>query len=255
VLIAGLLSAHLAIVWRQKHTQFPGWGRTETNVVGERLWPTYAARSVGLAMFVIGVIAALGGLVQVNPVWLYGPYEPSAVTTAAQPDWYLGWTEGALRLMPSIHLRVLGYRVPELLFPCVLLPAITFALLYGWPFLEAKVTRDRAEHHLLDRPRDRPLRTALGIATLTFYLVLFGAGAQDIWAQHLGVEVTTVRDVFRVLLFVVPPAAALFTWKLCHDLAAAVPFEEYAQGGEHSLGPNRPDAADQTSDRPPAATR
>jgi len=244
VLIMGLLAAHLGVLWRQKHTQFPGRGRSEGNVVGARLWPTYAARSVGLFMLVIGVVAALGGLFQINPVWLYGPYEPASVTTAAQPDWYLGWTEGALRLMPAIHLRLLGYRVPELFFPGVLLPSLTFMLLYGWPFVEAKLTRDRAEHHLLDRPRDRPLRTALGIAALTFYVMLFAAGAQDIWAQHLNVEVTTVRDVFRVVVFVLPVGAAVFTWKLCRDLAGALPLDEYVKGGEPPAGPNEPPVPD-----------
>ena len=241
VLIAGLLSVHLAIVWRQKHTQFPGRGRTEDNVVGARLWPTYAARSVGLFMLVIGVVAALGGLFQINPVWLYGPYEPASVSTAAQPDWYLGWTEGALRLMPAIHLRVLGYRVPEVFFPGVLLPGITFMLLFGWPFLEAKLTRDRREHHLLDRPRDRPVRTGLGVGVLSFYVILFAAGAQDIWAQHLDVEVTMVRDVFRVLVFVVPVVVGIFTWKLCRDLALALPLDEYETGGDPPIGPNKPD--------------
>jgi ubiquinol-cytochrome c reductase cytochrome b subunit len=239
-LLAGLIAVHLAILWRQKHTQFAGRGRTEGNVVGARLWPTYAARSVGLLMFVIGVVAALGGLFQINPVWLYGPYTPSSVSTAAQPDWYLGWTEGALRLMPEIHLRVLGYRVPEVFFPGVLLPAATFGLLYAWPFFEARLRRDYAEHHLLDRPRDRPLRTALGVAALVFYVLLLAAGAQDIWAQHLSVEVTSVRDVFRVLVIGAPPLAALFTWKLCRDLAAAVPPDEFARGGEPPAGPNEP---------------
>jgi ubiquinol-cytochrome c reductase cytochrome b subunit len=139
---------------------------------------------------------------------------------------------------------VFGYRVPEVFFPGVLLPGITFVLLYSWPFLEAKIRGDRAEHHLLDRPRDRPMRTALGVATLVFYVVLFAAGGQDIWAQHLNVDVTAVRDAFRIMVFVLPVAAALFTWKLCRDLAAAVPLEEYATGGEPPIGPNEPDEQD-----------
>jgi ubiquinol-cytochrome c reductase cytochrome b subunit len=248
VLIGGLLAAHLAVLWRQKHSQFPGRGRTERNVVGARLWPTYAARSVGLFMFVAGVIAALGGLLQINPVWLYGPYQPASVSTAAQPDWYLGWTEGALRLMPAIHLRVLGYRVPEVFFPGVLLPAFTFGLLYLWPFIEVRLTRDRAEHNLLDRPRDRPLRTALGAGVLAFYIILFAAGGQDIWAQHLNVSVIAVRNWFRVLVFVVPAVVALLAWKLCRDLARGVPLSEYEQTGEGPVGPNQPPVGEATVD-------
>jgi hypothetical protein len=110
------------------------------------------------------------------------------------------------------------------------------------------VTRDRVEHNLLDRPRDRPVRSAIGVGVLTFYVLLFGAGAQDIWAQHLGVAVTSVRDTFRVLLFVVPIATALFTWKLCRDLAASFPIEEYRTGGEPPIGPNEPEEGEDESE-------
>src|SRR5262249_3719664 len=156
--LVALLSAHLAVLWRQKHTQFPGPEREEQNVVGSRLWPTYAMKSLGLFFLTAGVLVGLGGLVQINPVWLYGPFQPAAVTTAAQPDWYVGWLEGALRLWYPWYLHIGSYNVPEVFWPGVVLPGITFMLLYAWPFLEARVTHDHAEHHLLDRPRDRPMR-------------------------------------------------------------------------------------------------
>jgi ubiquinol-cytochrome c reductase cytochrome b subunit len=219
-LIVGLLTAHMAILWRQKHTQFAGPGRRDDNVVGSHLWPTYAARSVGLFALVVAVLAALGGLAQINPVWLYGPFEPAAVSTAAQPDWYLGWTEGALRLFPAVHLHVLGFRVPEVFFPGVVLPGITFTALFAWPFIEQRVTGDRASHHLLDRPRDRRARTTLGVAVLTFYVVLFLAGGQDIYAQKLGVSLEVVLWTLRVTLFALPVMLGAFTWKLCSDLLA-----------------------------------
>ncbi len=223
--IVGLLGAHLAILWHQKHTQFPGVGRTEDNIVGSRLWPTYAARSIGLFAGVFALIAALGGLAQINPIWLYGPFEPSAVTTASQPDWYMGWVEGAMRLFPAWRLHIFGYTVSELFWPGVVLPGITFGLLYAWPFLEARVTGDRGVHHVLDRPRHRPVRTAIGVGTLTFYVVLFIAGAQDIVAQKLGVGVPTVMWTLRVMLLVLPPFAALVAYKLCHDLTGADDIE------------------------------
>ena len=160
--IGGLIVAHLAILWRQKHTDFPGPGRTETNVVGSKLWPTYAAKSVSLFLAVFAVTALLGGLVQINPVWLYGPFRPEQVSSPAQPDWYMGWVEGALRLMPAWELRAFGYEIPNPFFPAVLLPGITFLLLYAWPFLEARFTKDLEPHHLLDRARDHPARTAVG---------------------------------------------------------------------------------------------
>jgi ubiquinol-cytochrome c reductase cytochrome b subunit len=255
--IAALLGLHLAILWRQKHTQFAGPLRaggtapaglplktggtepaelplktggtepaelplkTELNVVGSYLWPTYAAKSIGLFALVFAVLAALGGLAQINPVWLYGPFRPSVVSTAAQPDWYVGWLEGALRIMPPWEVRAFNHTLANVFFPGLLLPGITFGLLYAWPFLEQRWTGDRAEHHLLDRPRDRPVRTALGVATLTFYAVLTVAGAQDIIAQKLDVSVTVVTHTLQALVLLLPVAAALFTAKVCRDLQGA----------------------------------
>jgi ubiquinol-cytochrome c reductase cytochrome b subunit len=220
-LIVALLSAHLAIVWHQKHTQFSGIGRTEHDIVGSRLWPTYAARSVGLFAAVFAVLAALGGLAQINPVWLYGPYVPGAVSTAAQPDWYVGWLEGALRLAPPWRLHIFGFTISELFWPAIVLPGITFGLLLLWPFLEARITGDKREHNLLDRPRNRPLRTAMGTGVLTFYIVLFVAGSQDIIAQKLQTDIATVTNTLRVSLIVVPLVTALIAWRVCHDLASS----------------------------------
>ena len=195
--ISILLAAHLAIIWHQKHTQFRGPGRAEDNVVGSQLWPTYAAKSIGLMFLVVGVIAGLAGLAQINPVWLYGPFRASAVSTAAQPDWYVGWLEGGLRIFPPWEVRALHHTVPNPFFPGMLLPGLTFVLLYAWPFLEQRFTGDRAAHNLLDRPRDRPLRTAFGVATLTFYIVLLFAGGQDMVAEKLSVNIVPVLDSFR----------------------------------------------------------
>ena len=202
--LGALIAVHLAILWRQKHTQFAGPGRSEDNVVGSVFWPTYAARSVGLFFATFAVIAALGGLVQINPVWLYGPFRPEQVTSPAQPDWYVGWLEGALRLFPNWEFEIFGYLVPNPFFPGILLPGITFTLLYAWPFLEAWVTKDQLPHHLLDRPSDRPVRTSLGVATLTFYAVLLGAGSNDLIAKWLRISVLTTTSIFRVLVFALP---------------------------------------------------
>jgi ubiquinol-cytochrome c reductase cytochrome b subunit len=213
-----LLSVHLGLVWRQKHTQFAGPGRTETNVVGSRLWPTYAAKSLSLLFAVFAVVAALGGLFQINPVWLYGPYESATVTIASQPDWYMGWLEGALRIMPPWEIRLWGYQVPNPFFPGVLLPTVTFLLLYAYPFLERRVTGDRAEHHLLDRPRDRPVRTAIGVAALVFYGTLTIGGASDVLARKLQVSVNSIIWLLRGTVIVLPALAFLVTWRVCVDL-------------------------------------
>ncbi len=223
-IIVGLLGAHLGIVWRQKHTQFRGPGRTEHNVVGSRLWPTYALRSMGLLFVVIAALTALGGLFQINPIWLYGPYQPAAVSTAAQPDWYMGWLEGALRLFPAFRLHIFGYRVPELLVPAVIFPTLTFLLLFAWPSIDRRIARRTgedpdADHHLLERPRDRPGRTALGVAVLALYVALFIAGGQDLIAQYFHIQLDTVRLLLRLLLIAAPVGSGALAWKLCRDLA------------------------------------
>jgi ubiquinol-cytochrome c reductase cytochrome b subunit len=217
-LIIGLLSAHLAILWHQKHTQFPGPGRTERNIEGSRLWPTYAIKSVGLFFLVAAVLTALGGLAQINPIWLYGPFKPATVSSGSQPDWYVGWLDGALRLMPPWEIRAFGHTVPNPFFPGVLLPGLTFGGLYAWPFLEPRFTKDRGPHNLLNQPRDVPVRTAIGAAALAFYTVLFFAGANDILAVQFHVAPESITNTFRVLVFVLPVIVFLVTRKVCRDL-------------------------------------
>jgi ubiquinol-cytochrome c reductase cytochrome b subunit len=219
-IIAVLLSAHLGILWHQKHTDFPGPGRTERSIHGSRLWPQYAAKSIGLFCFVAAVLAALGGLAQINPVWIYGPYRPAAVTSASQPDWYVGWLEGALRVMPNVEIRLFHHTIANPFFPGIVLPGITFGVLYAWPLLEAKFTRDRRPHNLLDRPRDRPVRTAFGVATLSFYTVLFLAGGDDVLASTFGLSIQALVHTFQVCLLAVPVLVGLATWKICRELSS-----------------------------------
>lgn len=213
-----LLGAHLGLVVRHKHTQFGGRGRTERNVVGEPVWPRFAFKSIGLMLLTAAVLAALGGLAQINPVWLYGPFEPANVSAASQPDWYMAWLDGALRVFPPWEVRAFGYTVPNPFFPAVLLAGITFMLLYLWPFLEAKFTSDTVEHHLLDRPRNRPVRTCMGTATLAFYLVLSLSASTDVVATTFGTSVNGVLVSFRIAALVVPPIVALVTYRLCIEL-------------------------------------
>jgi ubiquinol-cytochrome c reductase cytochrome b subunit len=220
VVIAVLIGVHLTILVRHKHAHFPSKLAREDNVVGERLWPTYTAKAGGFFFLVSAIIAALGGLAQINPIWIYGPFRVQNVSSASQPDWYVGWLEGALRLMPSWEISAFGFLIPNPFFPGVLLPGITFGLLYAWPFLEAKVTKDREEHHVLDRPRERPVRTALGVATISFYVLLFLAGANDVISVTFGLSVNAFVWTFRVLLFVVPVVAGLLTYRICNELVA-----------------------------------
>ena len=221
--IVAVLTAHLALLIRQKHTQFPGPGHREDNVVGERLWPTYAAKALGLFFLTTAVLAALGGLAQINPIWIYGPFDPAEVSAASQPDWYMGWLDGALRLIPGWEIRAFGFEIPNPFFPGVLLPGITFTLLYLWPFLEARFSGDHDEHHLADRPRDRPLRTAFGVATLAFYVVLFFAGGSDVLSTTFGVSVSTVFWLFRIMLVALPAVTGWAAYRLCLELQARDP--------------------------------
>ncbi len=217
-LIAGALTAHLALVWHQKHTQFPGPGRTEDNVVGSSLWPRYALKSAGLFFIIAAVLAMLGGLFQINPVWFYGPFDPTVPTSPAQPDWYVGWLEGALRLAPSFEPRLFGWRLPEPFIPGVVVPGLFFTVLALWPFIERRITHDDALHNLLDRPRDNPMRSGVGAAGLTFIVILTLAGSNDILAYMFNVSVEGMNSVMRVLLVLGPIAVGLLTYGICRDL-------------------------------------
>jgi ubiquinol-cytochrome c reductase cytochrome b subunit len=219
--LAALIGIHLTLIVLQKHTQFGGRGRTERNVVGTPMWPGYALRSLGLFLGVTGVLFLLGGLVQINPVWQWGPYEPWLGTNAAQPDWYLGWLIGALRLMPSFDVHVFGYTIfPNPFFGGLLFPAVVFGILYAWPFLERRYTGDRAMHHLLDRPRDAPRRTAFGAAFFSWVAVIFLAGSADRLFVTFGASYALQLWIFRIASFVVPVVVFFATRAVCRELAA-----------------------------------
>jgi ubiquinol-cytochrome c reductase cytochrome b subunit len=221
--IAVLVTLHLAILVRHKHAQFAGPGRREDNVVGERLWPTYTAKAVAVLFVTAAVVFLLGGVAQINPIWFFGPFRPGDVSAASQPDWYMGWLDGALRIMPPWEIRAFGFEIPNPFFPGVLLPGLIFAGLYLAPFIEARFTGDDAEHHLLDRPRDHPLRTAIAVGSLAFYLVLLGAASGDVVSTNFGLSVNTVIWIFRIAVLVVPVVAALVTYQLCRELRAHAP--------------------------------
>ncbi|MEV6815439.1 cytochrome bc complex cytochrome b subunit [Micromonospora sp. NPDC051296] len=227
VLVA-LISAHLAMIVRQKHSQFPGVGRTEHNVVGSRLYPSYSLRSLALFAWVLAVLFALGGLVQINPVWIYGPFAPAQATAPVQPDWYVLWGDGALRLFPPWEIRIAGHLVPAPFFPGVVLGGVTFLALYAWPFVERWCTGDRRAHHLLDRPRDHPVRTGIGVAVLTFFAMLVVAGGDDLIARLVRVPIYDVLNILRVLVLVLP----LLTGTLAFLLARALRGGDAARLGE-----------------------
>jgi ubiquinol-cytochrome c reductase cytochrome b subunit len=217
-ILLALIGAHLALVVRQKHTQFAGPGHTEGTVSGERVFPLYAAKAGGFFFLVFGVVALLGGLVQINPVWLFGPYTPSQVSSGSQPDWYMMFLDGSTRLFPSWEIRAASHTVPPIFWPTVVLPGILFTLAGAYPFIEAKMTKDRASHHLLQRPRDVPVRTALGCMALAFYLVLFLSGGNDIIAKAFDISLNAMTWGGRIVLLILPPIAYLVAYRVCLGL-------------------------------------
>ncbi len=217
--ILGLITFHMMMIWYQKHTQFAGPGRTEDNVVGSRLFPAYAAKAGGFFFLVFAVLAALGGLAQINPIWLYGPYDPSQVSAGSQPDWYVGFLDGSTRLMPNWEFRGLGYTIPiNVLVPTVVLPGLIFAAITVYPWIEARLTGDRAYHNLLDRPRDVPVRTAIGTMSLSFYIILMISGGNDIIAHIFKVSVNMTTYAGRAGLFIIPPLVYVLTKRICYGL-------------------------------------
>jgi ubiquinol-cytochrome c reductase cytochrome b subunit len=214
----GLLAAHLILVVYHKHTQYPGAGKKDSNVVGMPLFPVYMAKAGGFFFLVFGVIAAISAVATINPIWQLGPYRVDQVSTGAQPDWYMGFAEGLIRVMPGWeinawgHTLVLGVLIPMLLFPAVL------ALIAVYPFIESWVTGDKREHHVLDRPRNAPVRTGLGAAWISIYLVLLVGGGNDLWATHFHLSINTVTWVVRIGFFVVPVLVFMVTKRWCMGL-------------------------------------
>jgi ubiquinol-cytochrome c reductase cytochrome b subunit len=218
-ILLALIALHLLILVKQKHTQFPGAGRTEHNVVGNRLFPTFAAKATGLIFVVFGICAALGGLVQINPIWLWGPYNPAQVSAASQPDWYIGFLDGSTRLFPPWDINLPGdYTIPALFWPTVVVAGLMFTVLAIYPMLERKLTGDTASHHLLQRPRDVPVRTALGAMALTFYGMLMISGGNDVIADKFDISLNAMTWVGRIGVIILPPIAYAVTYRICLGL-------------------------------------
>jgi ubiquinol-cytochrome c reductase cytochrome b subunit len=221
--LIALVTVHLMLVFSLKHTQWRGPRRRNTNAVGKPLYPQFMASSIGLSLALSGLLVLLAGIAQVNPVWVYGPYRPDQASTGSQPDWYVGFLEGALRLVPPWETNLAGHTLMwNVLLPAVVLPGLLFTVLYAYPFVEQRLTGEwRQEHHLCDRPRERPVRTGLGAAGVTFYGVLLLAGGNDVVAQTFRISVNALTWILRIALIVAPVVAFLVTRALCRALLHA----------------------------------
>ncbi|MFD7921783.1 cytochrome bc complex cytochrome b subunit [Streptomyces sp. NPDC059740] len=217
-IMLGLLVAHLILVFYHKHTQFPGAGKTNKNVVGMPLMPVYMAKAGGFFFLVFGVIAVMAAVASINPVWAIGPYRPDQVSTGAQPDWYMGFAEGLVRTMPGWEWNFLGHTVNfGVLIPIVIFPLVLAAIAV-YPFIESWVTGDKREHHILDRPRNAPTRTAFGVAWLWAYMIMLVGGGNDLWATHFHMSINVITWIVRIGFFVGTVITFIVTKRICMGL-------------------------------------
>ena len=211
-IMLGLIGMHLALVWFQKHTQFPGPGRTESNVVGVRVMPVFAVKSGAFFAIVVGILGLMGGLLQINPIWVLGPYKPSQVSAGSQPDFYMMWTDGLIRLFPPWEIYFGNHTIPAAVWVALLMGVI-FGLLVVYPFLERWFTKDDAHHNLLQRPRDVPVRTGIGAMAIAFYMVLTFSAMNDIIAYTFHVSLNATTWIGRIGMLVLPPLVFFVTYR------------------------------------------
>ncbi|GAB3252602.1 cytochrome bc complex cytochrome b subunit [Alteromonas gracilis] len=218
-LILAMIAAHMLLLVFHKHTQWPGPGRTNDNVVGFPMMPVYAAKAGGFFFIVFGVTTLMGAFLSINPLWRYGPYNPAEVTAGSQPDWYMGIAEGLLRIMPGWETEIFGYTISwNVLIPGQIGPFIILGAVLAYPFVESWVTGDKREHHLLQRPRNAPNRTAFMVALMTAYGLLWAAGGNDILATTFDVSLNAVTYFMRVAVFVLPVIAFIVAKRWCISL-------------------------------------
>jgi ubiquinol-cytochrome c reductase cytochrome b subunit len=234
VLIAAMMGLHLALVAARHHTQFRRMkAQSEKQLVGVPTFPGQAPRSLGLMTATAALLFGLGGLVQINPIWLWGPFEPALGTNGAQPDWYLGWLIGGLRLMPGFDLTIGDYTlVPNPFWGGALFPTVVLLVLVFFPWIERRVTGDRRSHNVLDRPRDAPGRTAFGVAFLLWVAMVFVAGSADRATTFFGLSYSGQIWAYRFLVWIIPAVAFFVTRRICRELQQADHAEEIQEAAE-----------------------
>ncbi|HZP72151.1 MAG TPA: ubiquinol-cytochrome c reductase cytochrome b subunit [Gaiellaceae bacterium] len=235
-LIGVLLAAHLGLVALKHHTQFKdGPRKTNRKLVGVPTWPGQAPRSLGLFLLTAGVLFLLGGLVQINPIWLWGPYHTYISTNGAQPDWYLGWLIGGLRLVPGFDVTIGNYTlVPNPFWGGVLFPGVVFGFLFAWPSIERRfITHDYSFHNIAERPRDAPMRTAIGIAVFTWVAMIFVAGGIDRVTVMFNLSYTGAIWAFRVAIWIVPVVFGFIAHRVCVELQQGEEAERARKRAEH----------------------
>lgn len=240
-ILAAMIALHLMLLIYHKHTHFPGPGRRDNNVVGYPFMPVYAAKAGGFFLTVFGFTTLLAATIQINPIWTYGAYNPSEVTAGSQPDWYMGFAEGGLRLMPNLEFHLWHQTISLNVFiPGACLMGILFTMLAAWPFVENWITGDTREHHVLDRPRNAPARTAFGAAGATWFAILWIGGGNDVIASKFHLDVFHLTRFLQVALFVAPVIAFMLTKRICIGLQHA-DFDRVGHGYETGIIERTPD--------------
>jgi ubiquinol-cytochrome c reductase cytochrome b subunit len=225
-ILVALIALHVGLAWYLKHTQFPGTtvagvrsvDHTERNVVGVRILPAFAAKSGAFFAATVGVIALMGGLFQINPIWNYGPYNPAHVSAGSQPDWYVLNMEGMLRIFPPWDIHIGDYDIPPAFWASPAFLPVLYVIAAVYPWVERRFTQDNALHNLLQRPRDVPVRTSLGVMSISFYTVLVLSGSNDQIAYHFNVSLNAATWAGRIGLLIVPPIAYWVTYRICIGL-------------------------------------
>ena len=215
-LVVAFIAVHLMLMIINKHTQFAGPGRTNDNVVGYPMVPVYASKMGGFFFLVFGTIVLIASLFTINPIWNYGPYDPSPVSAGTQPDWYIGFADGMLRLIPP-HLE--SYLWDHTFTWYILIPmavlGLFIVLVMFYPFIEAWITGDKREHHIAERPRNNATRTAIGVAGVLFYATMWAAASSDLIATHFMLTMEGVIHTLQVSLFVSPILGYFITKRIC----------------------------------------
>jgi ubiquinol-cytochrome c reductase cytochrome b subunit len=211
-IILALIGVHLAMVWFQKHTQFPGPGRTEKNVVGVRVMPVFAVKGGAFFAMTVGILGLMGGLLQINPIWELGPYKPSQISAGSQPDFYMMWTDGLMRIWPPWEFYIGNHTIPQPVWVAIAMGLI-FTLLIVYPFLEKRFTGDNAHHNLLQRPRDAPVRTAIGAMAISLYMLLTLMCMNDIIAFKFHISLNATTWFGRIGMVVIPPVVYFIAYR------------------------------------------
>jgi ubiquinol-cytochrome c reductase cytochrome b subunit len=217
-IMLALVGVHLALVWYQKHTQFPGVRRTEKNVVGVRIMPAFAVKAGAFFAVVTAAVVAMSGLFQINPIWNLGPYNPAQVSAQSVPDFYMMWADGLLRIWPPWEMYLGDYTVPAVFFAGVGGLTVIFALFILYPWIERRLTGDTGHHNLLQRPRDVPVRTSLGAMALSAYVIMTLSSVNDTIALTFDVSLNATIWAGRIGLLTVPPLAYFITYRICLGL-------------------------------------